>query len=38
MKNDGLVKCGICGYWILPHHMCEDTDGCPYYYHGDIGP
>lgn len=32
------VRCGICGYWMMPWLVCEDTDHCSYYDHGDVGP
>lgn len=32
-SKDNLVKCGLCGYFMLPWQKCEDTDGCPHYRH-----
>lgn len=31
-SNNSHKKCEICGYWMEPWLICEDTDGCSYYY------
>lgn len=31
------VKCSICGEWMMPWLICEDTNHCPYYDEGDVG-
>jgi ribosomal protein L32 len=35
MTDEKLVKCSICGEWMFPWHLCEDTDGCSHYYKGE---